>query len=435
MQRYRIEDEAKFTKQDVNHLNLGIVNSITGVYNFEIMDCYGCKLFLFGDSHTVTNNGFIGQNNRSLYLPLYLDALFKKYPRTQFDVMLEAPISELGISSYNFLDSVIFSIIKQFNVCYKGISNKVECSKEWPNVRFHNTDIRGILDAKNNYNFINYLQRIQYYENYFNNMINELSANNKDNEQLEHIFDLIVNNYMYSLYLGDLDNYVDNIFELMRTDKKFSKYQNIEILPVIEDFTRDQLNNLIISYEFDKIIDNINKVPIITTDMIIDLLKKLLDLFLDIGVYLMDYYSFIRFEKIKKYGGRNIIIIEGDIHIQNFKNFARTLDPEATMILGTEYIYDNVYEWYYYILDYVNYENVNDRIKLDPRFMYNTLIKISTKYDISTWDADLLTHFNNIIILLENIINEDNQKKLYCLHNPESRIFKISSSEIENLLL
>lgn len=135
MNQYKIINESEFTKQDVSGIDLNLVTStITGPYQIDIMrsESIGCSIFLFSDIHILTNDGFVNQDEGSLYLPLYLDALFKKYPNTQFDLMLEWPhLSKLETKYVPLCTkSMMCSIAKQFENCYKGDDDKDDCNNE-----------------------------------------------------------------------------------------------------------------------------------------------------------------------------------------------------------------------------------------------------------------------------------------------------------------
>ena len=145
---YYIENEKTFTKKDINsNIDISSILNLTGVYNMEIIHKENFTCYLFGDLHVASEIGFECDNSttnqlktqkdnsdindkysytpcdytKTMYLPIYLDLLFKKYPNKQFDLMIEKQYNKWEKPSITREpNDVIDSIINQFEPCFNN---------------------------------------------------------------------------------------------------------------------------------------------------------------------------------------------------------------------------------------------------------------------------------------------------------------------------
>ena len=441
MDRFNVTDEEAFVRQPIKNgdINLDNVTSITGVYNLDIMvsDVLNCRIFLFSDLHVTSRNGFVNQDNGSLYLPLYLDALFKKHSDKQFDVMIEAPPFKNTKIEYSS-NSVIASFVKQFDTCYQGILNKSECNKEWPHVRFHNVDIRKnepheILPEGKDNRFRSFVYKLQSRYDYTTYLLNHINENT-DQEYLNKTFENETSKYkMIDLY-GIFKKKNKYIFELVSKDDKFKKYKNVPNIKKINSYITNYLKMINLTTNiFDNII-TLRKQKNILYYELLCLLDKIGRVYITVLSILMDYYTFIRFMKILSHGGKNIILLAGAIHLDNFKNFIKTIDSTSYLIKGYCNTNDETYELAKSIINnYKNY-NLSIRIRVDIlkdicNKMFNDIAESGDYYN------PLLRNVYNLKKILESMYMGMNENHIFCTEYPENRVFKIESSVIENSLL
>ena len=453
MERYNVVNELDFVKQPIRNgdINLDNVTSITGVYNFDIVasDLLNCRLFLFGDLHVMSRNGFVDQDNGSLYLPLYLDALFKKHNDKQFDFMMELTPSEEANNLESRTDTVFKSIVKQFNVCYQGISNKAECSKEWPNVRFHNIDIRDITEgfAKNNQFFTKIRSLMDFYHMLTSIMVS--IPNEKTPEHLEIFMKLIKSKFPI---LDEINNNGQGSYfiRLMKSDNKYRRYATVKNIEWIDMYVENNINVILSSSQIFRNMRFLEQKDFISYYEVESIVHKTRDLIFQLMIQLTDHYTFVRFMKILDYNvsnntsnanksrGSNIIVLEGNKHIENFKNFVKTVDPTSYFIRGSCDLEDNMFNNANQLLNEVGQFKIPNqlRVGLDSlhiiyRELVDYLLKNHNQYEKYQIDAA-----RKIISIIEmKIRTRENTFMRVFTSNNRNRILKIQSSVIENSLV
>jgi len=109
------------------------------------------KIYLFGDVHITANYFNCNQdpnnttNENTVYLPDYLNTVLKHQKDHVIDVFIELPYQQTKIIS-DMEPGMINNIRHVFEPCFKLLTDKVECKKLYPNVRFHAMDIRYYCD-------------------------------------------------------------------------------------------------------------------------------------------------------------------------------------------------------------------------------------------------------------------------------------------------
>jgi len=441
MDKFFITNEENFTKQDVSNINLDLVTSLTGLYDIDIIksELLNCNLILLNDVHILSKSGFVGQDSGSLYIPLYMDALFKKYPNKQFDVMLEFAPTKDEIF-YESWETVMGSVVKQFSVCYKGISNKLKCSEEWPNVRFHNVDIRQMYEDTSDRPFLEFIKYILIMEDHIIDFHKKLNYD-KSQLNIDETFNLIVKMLDKFIYYNDKYGLSSYIIQKMYSDNKFKKYKSIKNIDMINSFTKNQIEFIIIDSDiFNKIklLQQKNRIFIYELLMLCNYIRNML---FTLEAVLMDHYAFIRFLKILEYGGSNIIYLAGGEHIKNFKNFIQTGDHNVTYIRGTSEFDDSYYDLFNQFRKMLRFRKVRGhKVNLNIR-MTKKHIKIISEIMLS----DLLENVDynnfktvkllrNFIKIIDSQIETNDNQIMYIFNNPNKRILNFLSSEIEQIL-
>jgi len=443
MEKYSVTDENAFSKIPIKNgdINLDDVTSITGVYKFDIMvsNLLDCRLFLFGDYHIESKNGFINQDNGSLYLPLYLDALFKKHNDKQFDFMIELPPNSEKIDIENYSESVIRGIIKQFNICYQGINNKIECSKEWPNVRFHNVDIRHVeLGPNEDIHKRKFLNLINCVSNsyYSGGRTIEYTTINTPQQEIQQMFNLQI----YPGLIGYLRRITENncrfIFKIIQKDRKFRKYKNVRNIDKINVYLMNLIRIAIATTSLFENADRLKNKKTISYYEFIEIIKESRVVNLNIAVILTGYYELIRLMKITEYGGKNIICLLGGNHINRIKNFIKGLDNDSYFIRGGTDISDILYNFMRSHMDTCIPKNLKIRIRLGlsechALFKYIKNCMLNDKI----YDQVKLAAIIGILEILDDEMSVTVKSVNYIGQYPSLRIIKINSSLIENSLI
>ena len=433
MDKYEIINESNFTKTDMRNIDLSQVEQINGLPYLDILSSlfFNSTIILFGDVHLITKKGFVGDTNKSLYLPLYLDALFKKYPRKQFDLITETPYNK----NENYImkgsnSGILGNIVKQFIGCYRNIYDKTDCITEYPNLRVHMTDIRKIqpsivnkLTSSDNEDKLNSFKnlgaKLEPWINYdwltsiSNRILDSFYLDDKieDNIGNEILLEMkrVIDNYSKH---GEFGEFMFNLLE--SENSKFIKYRNIEGYDKLKYYIIHQLELIYYCYNprdnIYKLISRCKDFDIVEINGVIKSFKRLI---ISTGVAIFDYYSLIRFLKIKRYGNaNNIIMIAGATHIKNIRAFINYMDEDGIL---------------------VRYSNT-ERTKLD-----NILKSIVESYSKTTNDAFILKIYkiNNIYIskylkkiqrtLITKVNKSKREEKLLLLVDNLIRIYRLSS--------
>lgn len=448
MEQYRIIDELRFQKQNTQNIDINLVNRIDGLpyfYNLK-SDYFRCNFLLFGDLHKVTKKGFGNDNGDSLYLPLYLDALFKKYPNKRFDLLTESDyLKDENRQTSAYSNSVIENVEKQFASCYKNIYNKTPCNEEYPNLNVHLIDIRGISVTN---------KIIQHSDNNENQKklktLNEIGKNLSywiNNEEriiirfeigLETCESLKNNNDILICYKSDVLPYIlehlekyesrkysDIIFEALedinRGDNKFYRYRDLPGYVELRKYIDNMLNMLNVIYNPIKLVRKLierNSNP--SKLEIMNILENISTLMFHSGAILTDYYTIIRMLKIKKNRSRsNIIMVAGQAHIEVIFNYIKYIDNQHTLLLTNVNIFDVTFYIEKIVEEYLNIINDNARVFITYKISSDLIVPY-------------LEYLRDELVRMLNI--DKNREKLLLDINMLLKIFKIMKNSKKNSL-
>jgi len=358
MNDYEVQDETTFIKKNMTNFDISNINQINGAPYLSIISApyFNATIFLFGDWHKFTKTGFGGNVNRSIYLPLYLDALFKKYPNKQFDLITETKYTKNEIYTlHNSKSGVIINTIKQFFSCYETLYDKTKCKAEYPNLRVHFGDIRGLSMANENLSSssdeiqsskINNMRKIGEklkswfdYKNEnmleFSNMLQKCT--NLDVGSRSNCYSSLLLKIKQRLGEFQPGQYGEFIFSLLESDdSKFIRYRKIEGYAELRRYIIHELDLVNFCFSPREKIDKImarKKNPTIAEFR--NIIKDFKHMFRSTGVIMFDYYALIRFLKIKEYGNENnIIMLAGEAHTKSVLSFIKYIDENNMMIFS-----------------------------------------------------------------------------------------------------
>ena len=252
-------------------------------------------------------------------------------------------------------------------------------------------------------------------------------------------------------YLESFEEYIENysfsynkFIKMLKNSNKFGKYFDLKKFPIIDSFIKTNLDTLAFAYNIDFIMSEIKRIDYeIRYEEFGNLLIKIENYIADITTFLFDYYTLVRFIKVRSYGGKNIIIVAGDSHIQTFL---------ATMHnIGIDPIYKYLQSYSTSIDLFKSIIDTYPKVDL-PTTLYfpyynekicncllDRLAEILLKY--------LTNHENEQSQIIKLITKINKFKKIYNNHkdteyyyfkfimeNPNFRTIKLEPSMIENLL-
>ena len=355
MTDYEVRDETVFVKTDMTNFDISNISQINGAPYLNIVDApyFNATIFLFGDLHYFTKKGFGGNTDKSIYLPLYLDALFKKYPNKQFDLITETKYNKSeNITLMKSRSGVISNTIKQFYSCYEKLYDKTKCKVEYPNLRVHLGDLRGLqsvfMNASSssdeiNTNKINNMREIgeklypwfghkDHYVLNFNKMVDKCIEIKYDDKSDCYSSFLLQMKQRFSEY--QVGQYGEYIFSLLESDNsKFIRYRNLEGYAELKKYIVHTLNLADFCFNPE---DKINKIMARKGNPTVaecrNIIKDFKNLLRVTGVAIFDYYALIRFLKIKQYGNKNnIIMLAGESHTRTVLSFIKYMDEDSMM--------------------------------------------------------------------------------------------------------
>lgn len=447
MQNYQIIDEEEFQRKNLSNVDLNMVKYIDGAPFVYVINSpyFDCNILMFGDIHRYTKNGFGSNVDNSLYIPYYLDALFKKYPNKQFDVLTETAYvkhgneSKVNNETYKGTSGLLHNIRIQFKECFKGINHKTQCNKSYPNVRFHSGDIRmGVYEEYRRFNKKFEKGKKNIRQKNINNIMNKLNPwmNNEENliyevyntlgecnkypdvnDKFECRKKLIQNMYeKLAVYKSDFG---DMIFNLLESDNsKFSRYRTIPGYEDVRNFAVSQLNLMNFIYNpSDLILQLLQREKLPTSIEVYNLIQKYGDLLLSTGSIIYDYYNLIRCLKIKQYGGKNIIMIAGDYHVMNILNFIKDFDSQHKVIFSNKNYLDNNS---LLITCIKSYENIMQPNYMN-QFLNNWVSNNESQQNFS------LQYFNLRADIIIDLLDKM-QFNLLKLQKPNNKIFELIKS-------
>lgn len=437
MNKYSVVNENEFMgvpiSLDASEINLDNFTSITGLYDFEIMtsEMFDLKFFLMGDIHVDVEKGFEDDGN-GLYLPIYLDALFKKNKDKQFDLLMEIPPLKKSPIFKKSSAAIFMSMYKQFKFCYSSIDGGKLCNSEWPNVRFHNIDIRHIHHdlAKSNFDFPLLSLTKQIYDLTKILRFGALEIDqykDKFNELLMLIIDL--SNKKRSKSIGEY--FISEIYK----SEKYARYKNLEYFDDINSSIKNYINTHALSYDiFEKCKLLYKKADKVNVYEMRRFTEKSNIMFLNLRSAIMDLYTLLRILKIRSYGGKNIFIFEGVNHINTIKSVIESIDFYSTdYIKGEPLIDDYLYRNFYQLV-----RNNVIRISIDLhkiRIKPEIILEIIRKFTSHTADESELEKVKNLEIAISDIM-ADREGRVFHVssRHPDKKMTKISYSLIKDNL-
>lgn len=416
-------DESNYNPQEFLG-NISNIQYITGPSTLSILTNNNCTIINIGDIHIHTNNGFDCEENKSIYLPEYLNYIFKKFPDKQFDVMLELKYTKNKLDDYLLDLGIINNTYKYFLDCFVNINDKIKCNKNYPNVRFHNIDIRYLYENNETNNFTNLLHRIKFIINLIRN-IQETNAQNIRNQVYEYIPDFIENK----------DNIINYISNLIISYYKFERYQSLDFIDIVNEYIIERLYTIV---TFKNTLRKFLKKKYNDIETI-KILHDFLSFIRDVSSLILDYYVIIRYMKILSYGSKNIIYIAGDSHIDNFEIFLRNKNINMDYVLyKNKFILPlskqiNNHNTIIKLLNYIGY----DTTYIQKTFSYNIeemyiLLKRALDYSLNNnVKNNILQNINNSIKTYEDYLNINQNNFIKIITNSGARY--ISFTDTENI--
>lgn len=414
MDKYLVINEKEFTRipisPDGSEINLNDVTAITGLYDLEIMlsDWFDLRFFLMSDLHNNIEEGF---KEPGLYLPIYLDALFKQNKDKQFDLLLEMPPLKKA-PNFNKMNSGVFtSMYRQFKGCYASNDGGKLCSEEWPNVRFHNIDIRQIShDTEvNNFDFPLLNTTLQIYNSIKHMCFGKLEDDQYKTKFYELLMSIIdLSEKKKSKSIGEY--FISEIYK----SEKYSRYKTLEHFADINASIINHMNAYTIGYDiFETCILLHKKGNNVDICEMQSFVINSLDLFRNLRSAMADLYSLLRILKIKSYGGKNIFVLAGNNHIRTIKSVIGSIDfYSVNFIKGSEEIEDWLYKNFVHLI-------IRKIIKI-PIDTSKIIIRVELVLDI-------------LMRCVSNDINEDDATIIKKLRVALYNIVKTNERKIERI--
>lgn len=440
---YNLENEDVYnTHMDLKIDDLNDFEYLTGPYTFKLMKSnkLNATCLLFGDFHVCTKDKFTTNNNSNqMYLPDYLDLLFKKYPEKQFDLLIELPyMPDTNLATNKMICGVIENIRKKFINCFFNIRDKNVCSQEYPNVRFHVIDIRYwhipisfpdllLLKDRKRINFNDLVHLVQAFRIFSEQYINVKKLNDEQRNNAEFILKNVFY-HLYKFFKYDKRNAVQQVMTIINNNYKFKRVQE-ENLFGYESLIRYITARLkILFHTYDLFKDTkilIESTNVNNLDLPL-LIARTNEFAVYLGAILFDSYMLLRFIKILSYAmtsnmeriPSNIIMIAGNQHLESLERF----------------LYRNMFSFDKIINLRFNNNNIDKRMLVDKHFLMKinkiiaTMISIINEIDKDIlesiyFDKDMLYSIDNLVSIMTSINNKlsTNVEKIY------SRIYNIGT--------
>ena len=145
-------DEGAYSKirsPDLRNIPVDLTNTkyIAGPMSLTIMfnKDLNKKIYLFGDVHVYTSffDCGVDDEKNTIYLSDYLNKYLSEEKNKTIDLFIELPYQ---LNKNKIIPSMKYGILENIkhivDPCFKLLSDKSECKKIYPNVRFHAMDIR-----------------------------------------------------------------------------------------------------------------------------------------------------------------------------------------------------------------------------------------------------------------------------------------------------
>ncbi len=358
---YDITNEKKYNPNNKTNIeDLLSVEYITGLASMFIMESQLLKtnIIMIGDLHECVKNGFDTDNKntgKEMYIVDYLALLFKKYSNKNFDFLLEQEynVNKQIDMDYSASNSCVIDNSTYKFKCFQNLSDKTKCNSKYPNVRFHNVDIRHWYD-ESKLNSNDDLQNFLLEENTVECDINknDLIPKMKTSKLSWFYFHQFMRTHYpittqiinIGLENKNYQEMTDYLFSIITSNYKFKRYQNLPFIDKINDYLKNNINWIFYDFDFFSVIEkNTKKIsriidnPSTNSEQIYYNISKYIDylikycifikkVIISISIAIFDYYTLIRiFKIIYQYPdnseGKNIILIAGSNHINNLVIF------------------------------------------------------------------------------------------------------------------
>jgi len=441
------ENDYNFKINDIHKLN--DMEYLTGPLTFAILKSENCTCITVGDAHVSSNIGFNTNNkDKEIYLPEYLDMLFRKYPDKQFDLLIELQYTKYKMADdVEYQNGIINNVYKSFKVCFIDLQDKVACSKKWPNVRFHAIDIRYIHNNEinnltNDVSLINLMKIERHWKRAMHT--SDLPIPTKT---YQSVIDFIEVDLKILFILNKNNKFVENTINIINQYYKFARYQNLADMNIIIEYIKNRLYSLLIINNVFEYFNNLKNSEIKNMEKLNNYVMRLSNFLLDLRCIVFDYYMLLRFLKITKYNAtnKNIIVIAGDEHIKNLEYFLQyeLYNFEYVVCKGKNIIPMNKYlqikNKLKRMIEISDLDNAYKEINTSEYMVIERIISLLQNYFINNMDANNLDSFKKIfgkLVKYKNYINTyisyNNDHNYSALTNPENRYIIINSLEIEN---
>ena len=236
--------------------------SLTIIFNSK----YNKKIYLFGDKHVAASDNIDCAsditNDNAIYLPDYLKYYFDKTKNIPIDLFIELPYQQ-----DKFVPSMQKGMINntriQFEPCFKFLTDKYECNKLYPNIRYHSMDIRKYLPHDNKLtnnekfitditlilNYIESINRLQTDEDSYDDLIDKAQATTTGvfNDIANDPY--ITNEYnelLATYYEGDPIVLINNVWNFIKNNTSFNNTSLLNELDFLSHLLSMYLNDVVI---------------------------------------------------------------------------------------------------------------------------------------------------------------------------------------------
>lgn len=326
-----------FSFKSINHINR-LINVLS--LNYFTSEKYNKRIYIFGEQHT-TNNTCSVKNTVTSNVYDFINKNIK-FSDKFIDIFIElayVPKNYFKNNKYKKKEN-LDSTLRKFEDKYKNcLYLKRNC--QYPNVRFHYTDVRLTDFLENKSFYINLSENIigLYYNIEYGDLLYYQSTLLNLRELLNNnIYKKERNKFLKCMNSNNVDNvikYLSEIYKHTKIDKQQEKIKDDHVKSVLMEYLRSFISNIKFDFIGKNIQKIINSLPYKKKPDIKQLneFNKLRAEQEDLDVPFMDIYLmarvFRKFKQIKYQNSKepeNIIIYVGDYHAQNYSNILKTLN-------------------------------------------------------------------------------------------------------------
>lgn len=413
------------------------ITTITGLYDLDILksDMFDLRFFLMSDMHTTFE--FNNPENNSLYLPVYLDTLFKKNKDKQFDLLMEIPPLKKSPEFKKSNSGIFISMYRQFKNCFSSIDGGKLCSEEWPNVRFHNVDIRQIHHdlGENNFDFPLLRLTREIYdltkELRFGKLVREISSDEGYKTKFTELLNLVMDLSKKKRFKSMGEYFISEIYK----SEKYAGYKNLEYFDEINANIKNHIDTHTLIYDiFEKCKLLQKKGDKINEYEMRRFVGKCNVLFRNLRSAIMDLYTLLRILRIRSYGGKNIFVLAGANHIKTIKSVIESIDfYSSDYIKGSPLIDDTVYMSFCNLV-----KRRTIRVPIDPfkiKIRPEQILELIRKYTDHHADESELERVENLNIIITDIkVDRESRETRIITKHPEEQLTRIQYSLIRDNL-